>query len=450
MILHADAAHIPLADRSVQCVVTSPPYWGLRSYPVPPSIWGGESACEHEWGDPQPPPLRGPGNTAESALRKSGLTNPAGHLAEVKGVPRTGGAWCSGCGAWRGQLGLEPTPELYVQHIVAVFREVWRVLRDDGTVWLNLGDSYVTAPHGRPGATTDPKWPGGRDRAADLPNRSGQRVGHGSSFRRDRRPREDEPHRPAPGLKSKDLVGVPWRAAFALQADGWTLRSDVIEEVELYCPCGCGYVLEERIWRYAQDRDIVWKKLNPMPESTTDRPTRSHEYLFMLSKSRRYYYDADAIKEPASEGTHARIAQNLAKQVGSYRANGGNKTNGPMKAVVAGSTRKMAEAGSGIANNRSYEASRALKVDKVNKRSVWTIAAQAYSDAHFSTFPEALVEPCVLAGAPVGGVVCDPFAGSGTVGQVCHRLGRRFVGLELAASYLPMARRRTAQRGLLL
>jgi len=309
------------------------------------------------------------------------------------------GGDCAKCGARRidAQLGLERTPEEYVAALVAVFREVWRVLKDDGTLWLNLGDSYNAA--GREG--------------------HGTRIGFKQGTNRASANGEDWNRPSAVGLKPKDLVGIPWRVAFALQADGWYLRSD-----------------------------IIWSKRNPMPESVTDRPTKSHEYLFLLAKSARYYYDAEAIKEPASEATHARVSQNLAAQVGSFRANGGNKTNGPMKAVIAGSTRKMAEAGSGIANNRSYVAALALKVGRVNKRSVWTVGTQPYPEAHFATFPEALVEPCVLAGCPLGGRVFDPFAGSGTVGQVCHRLGRQFVGLELSLAYCRLAYTRTAQLGL--
>jgi DNA modification methylase len=284
-----------------------------------------------------------------------------------------------------GQLGLEATPEQYVAKMVAVFREVRRVLRDDGTLWLNLGDSYCS--------------------------HNGGESGYG-----DGRANREERGRAiaSTGLKPKDLVGIPWRVAFALQADGWYLRSD-----------------------------IIWAKPNPMPESVTDRPTKAHEYLFLLAKNDHYHYDADAIREPVSANTHMRMSQNLAAQAGSHRANGGAKTNGPMRAVLRGSSRtKLAEEGSGIKANDSFESACCLPVNERNKRSVWTIATQPFAEAHFATFPEKLVEPCVLAGCPEGGTVIDPFAGSGTTGVVAYRLGRKFIGVELNPEYAEMARRR--------
>lgn len=284
-----------------------------------------------------------------------------------------------------GQIGLEPTPELYVERIVEVFREIKRVLRDDGTLWVNLGDSYAASGKG----------PGDYCYSGDSP-------------------RKDNPHRiPPAGLKPKDLVGIPWRVAFALQADGWYLRSD-----------------------------IIWAKPNPMPESVTDRPTKSHEYIFLLAKSERYYYDAEAIREECSSSTHARISQNLAAQIGSYRANGGGKTNGPMKAVIAGSTRKLAEMGSGIKTNSSFESSCVLKVERRNKRTVWEIASEPYSGAHFATYPRKLVEPCILAGSRGGDTVLDPFGGSGTTAAVALSLGRRAVLCELNPEYADLIRER--------
>jgi len=294
-----------------------------------------------------------------------------------------------------GQLGLERTPQEYVEKMVAVFREVRRVLRDDATLWLNLGDCYQSGSRGgyhraRAGVSKNYGHTGSYNDFVGAPNRF-----------------------PQDGLKDKDLVGIPWRVAFALQADGWYLR-----------------------------QDIIWHKPNPMPESVTDRCTKAHEYIFLLSKSRWYYFDAEAIKEPASLGTHQRISQDLANQVGSFRANGGNKTNGPMKAVIAGSTRKIAEAGSGIANNRSYEAARALKVETVNKRSVWTVGTKPFPGAHFATFPPDLIEPCILAGCPRGGMVLDPFFGAGTVGIVALKHGREYIGIELNPDYAEMAENR--------
>lgn len=260
-----------------------------------------------------------------------------------------------------GQIGLEPTPAGYVAELVAVFREVRRVLRDDATLWLNLGDSY--ANDGKSGGKT-----GGKqaylDEASLLRNGREKRV---------------------TGLKPKDLIGIPWRVAFALQADGWYLR-----------------------------QDIIWSKPNPMPESVTDRCTKAHEYIFLMSKSARYFYDAQAIAETVVDSTVERLAQDLEKQAGSNRVPG--KTNGNMKAV-------------------GYE--------KRNKRSVWEVTTQPFTDAHFATFPPDLIEPCIKAGCPAGGTVLDPFAGAGTTGLVADRLQRHALLIELNPDYAGMAGQRT-------
>jgi DNA modification methylase len=259
-----------------------------------------------------------------------------------------------------GQIGLELTPDEYVRKMVDVFRSLRRVLRRDGTVWLNLGDTYASA------------WPCHRRnkmKNGSLPDGS----------RPNRRPRIGGV------LKEKDLIGVPWRVAFALQADGWYLR-----------------------------QDIIWSKPNPMPESVQDRCTKSHEYVFLLSKCERYFYDAAAVDEPVAASTLGRLAQDVAKQRGSDRVPG--KTNGRMKAV-------------GVATGR-------------NRRSVWTIATKPYKGAHFAVFPEQLPEICIKAGSREGDTVLDPFAGSGTTLAVAKRLGRRFVGIELNRKYLPLIRKR--------
>lgn len=264
-----------------------------------------------------------------------------------------------------GQIGLEQSPEEYVQQMVEVFREVKRVLADDGTLWLNLGDSFY--PHG-----------GSR----------GNKTPAGDTLKG-----RDNLYQPAPklknslGIKGKDLIGIPWMVAFALRADGWYLRSD-----------------------------IIWSKPNCMPESVTDRPTKAHEYLFLLSKHERYYYDHEAIKEPVVQSTVLRLAQNIENQQGSERANGGDKTNGNMKAVGDGSER--------------------------NKRSVWTVPTANFSEAHFATFPEKLIEPCILAGCPIGGIVLDPFFGAGTTGLVAIQNDRNYIGIELNPEYIEIAKRR--------
>ncbi len=263
-----------------------------------------------------------------------------------------------------GQLGLEPTIDAYIANMARVFADVRRVLRDDGTLWLNMGDAYA---QGATGATHNRDGDGG-----GLTSWKGER---GATM--------------GNGLKPKDLIGQPWRLAFALQADGWYLRSD-----------------------------IIWAKPNPMPESVTDRPTKSHEYLFLLSKRERYYYDADAIREPAEYG---RAAGAAAFRSANYQNNRSHENS----SHVTG----------GAAIPGDGEGGR-------NKRDVWTIATQPYPDAHFATFPEALVRPCILAGCPVDGTVLDPFMGSGTVGKVAHDEGRQFIGVELNPEYVALAKRR--------
>ena len=361
----SDSRTIPVPDKSIHTVVTSPPYWGLRDY----------------------------------------------------GTDK--------------QIGLEPTPEEYCANMVAVFREIRRVLRDDGTVWLNLGDSYSS---GSRTTTTNDSF-----RGDTLVNTTRTPV--------------------VEGVKPKDLIGIPWRVAFALQASGWYLRSD-----------------------------IIWSKPNPMPESVQDRPTKAHEYIFLLSKSQNYYYDADAIRESLAPTSIGRLQQNIEGQTGTTRANGGMKSNGNLKAVG------------------DIELGR-------NKRSVWEISTQPYPDAHFATYPKKLVEPCILAGTSEKGVcaecgkpwvrdteivgiperdtrdnrigvipgrdhasrmnskamekvekqfkgwkpvcscnadtvpatVLDPFVGSGTTLAVAQRLGRKGVGTDINDEYLELAQKRLAK-----
>ncbi len=352
-VLHGDCRDVlaTLPDESVHCVVTSPPYWGLRDYGT--GTWsGGDDAHQHVGVNLRTADVGGP----KQQTKRGSIGVRSGDCA---------------CGAVRtdNQIGLEPTPEEYVATMVGVFREVRRVLRRDGTLWLNLGDSYATSPKGNPGDGMNGRRFGASEHSYDKRN--------------------------IPGLKPKDLVGIPWRVAFALQADGWYLRSD-----------------------------IIWSKPNPMPESVTDRPTKSHEYLFLLTRSERYHYDADAIREDnAREWDESNIGPR-------------NRINtGVLVGRVLG---RETNPHGGLAATLPNAAGR-------NRRSVWTIATQPYPGAHFATFPPKLVEPCILAGCPENGVVLDPFAGTGTVGMVAQKLSRRAVLIDLNGDYLDQLRGRNSQ-----
>ena len=304
-----------------------------------------------------------------------------------------------------GQLGLEDTPALYVERMVEVFREVRRVLKDDATLWLNLGDSYAGSGKGPSNSMDRPSKC--MSNVAAAPNRW-------LSVEK--------------GLKGKDLIGIPWRVAFALQADGWWLRSD-----------------------------IIWAKPNCMPESVTDRPTRSHEYLFLLAKSERYHYDADAIKEPAIyhvEGAHGSTTARKARASADTKSFPADGRNGIRPAGFKDATafngknrRSDKQRGHWRIHQGFNDRWDAMERDEQcsgmrNKRDVWTIAPAQFREAHFATFPEKLVEPCVLAGCPVGGVVLDPFGGSGTTGMVALRLGRSATLIELNPAYAAMCAER--------
>ncbi len=351
-----------MPDESVQCCVTSPPYFGLRDYKTEPSVWGGEPDCAHEWGKSERP--HHPGQVEQTKWKSAD--------AAGKGGNAIAGKFCQKCNAWLGSFGLEPTPDLYVEHAVTIFRETRRVLRKDGIFWLNIGDSYASGK----GTCYNP---GGGD----------------TSLGKDRKAegahpldRGNKSTLAAVGLKPKDLVGIPWMLAFALRADGWYLRSD-----------------------------IIWQKPNVMPSSVQDRRTMAHEYLFMLTKSARYYFDAEAIKEPS---TNAGQIVSLGEQSFSKR-----------QADGAG----VKPSGNGNADEYTVKETR-------NKRSVWTVATSPYKEAHFATFPPKLIEPCILAGSKSGDVVLDPFAGSGTTGAVALRHGRDFIGIELNPDYIALIHKR--------
>ncbi len=287
-----------------------------------------------------------------------------------------------------GQLGLEPTPDAYVQALVAVFREVRRVLREDGTLWLNLGDSYAGV-----GAQTGGTNSKERGKRAERMFKPGILWGD-------------------VGLKPKDLVGIPWRVAFALQADGWYLRSD-----------------------------IIWHKPNPMPESVTDRPTKAHEYLFLLAKSDRYYYDAEAISEPAKSVT-TKMPDGWDTGPG---AHGAFHRNGREKGRKTDKQRGHGCRHAGFNDRWDGMEKAEQQSGRSNKRDVWTVATAPFPEAHFATFPPDLIKPCVLAGSRPGDVALDPFVGSGTVAFVAKELNREAIGCDLNRSYLGLAVKRLQQ-----
>jgi len=355
-----------LPAESVHCVVTSPPYWGLRDYGIEPGVWpahpslseggSGDPACAHEWASERVNTEIGKGNWAQG-INGRGEMQPGGVDGKREPIRASSErAFCRACGAWRGAHGLEPTLDLYVAHAVEAFRAVRRMLRKDGTLWLNLGDSYNAAAGGR------------------QPSATGKH-GYWQNPAIDRR---IDARRS--GLKPKDLCMVPARIALALQADGWWLRSE-----------------------------IVWAKPNPMPESITDRPTSAHEKVFLLSKSARYFYNAEAVRETGIEPERQR-----SDRIGG--ANGHLVRHSPGGMIGASKTR--------------------------NVRNVWMIATAPFTGAHFATFPPALVERCIKAGCPPGDTVLDPFGGAGTVGLVADRLGRDAILIELNRTYCDMARKR--------
>lgn len=349
-----------LPDASVHCCVTSPPYYGLRDYGT--ADWqGGDDSCDHKNGTAHQ-------QQGATSVRQGRSNTEAQRNENFRDT-------CGKCGATRidRQLGLEPTSDEYVAGMVEVFREVRRVLRDDGTLWLNIGDSYA----------------GGGGFSPDSPsNQAGSKqTTHKGSIR--------GTIRPGNGIKPKDLIGIPWMLAFALRADGWYLR-----------------------------QEIIWAKPNPMPESVRDRCTKAHEQIFLLSKSSRYYFDAEAIAEPG--------ADILPNGRPAPRARYGGLLPSEAKGGMHRSDASATQTG----------VPRVVEAHIRNKRSVWTVATQPFSEAHFATYPPALIEPCILAGCPVGGTVLDPFAGAGTTGLVADRLNRNAILIELNPKYAALAERR--------
>ena len=357
MIYLGDALNVlkTFPDESVDCCVTSPPYYGLRDYGT--GTWiGGDPECDH------------------ICLPDSDVDKKYSSRLTSSHILRRSRVKCPRCGAIREdeQIGLEDTPEQYIENLTLVFNEVYRVLKQNGTLWVNIGDSYNCYKGNSKSKNFETSYAGHRHQPARKPCFGLQDK----------------------NLKPKDLIGIPWMLAFSLRAAGWYLR-----------------------------QDIIWHKPNPMPESVTDRCTKSHEYIFLFSKSEKYYFNAEGIKEPAGEKGN------------SVGFRGGNAYT---KGRSFNNSAKVAREFHGNVPNSS-----GLR----NKRDVWTIAPAKSVFEHFATFPKELVCPCIVAGTPPGGLVLDPFMGSGTTGLVARLLGYDYVGIELNPEYRALAAKRIAQEG---
>jgi DNA modification methylase len=348
-----------LPAESVDCIVTSPPYYGLRDYGSSHQTWGGDPECKHEWGDRQ----------ESHSIREEtqhGKTRTTKRFYGAESRKFNGNhqkhsvkCYCVKCGAWLGEYGQEPTLKEYIDHTVLIFDELWRVLKPTGTAWLNLGDSYC----------------GSWENYAPT-GQGGQRFKKTERF--DRKAYQE-------GLKPKDLMLVPHRVAIALQDAGWWVRND-----------------------------NIWRKPNPMPGSQKDRCTRNHEYVFQLAKSEKYWFDSDAVKEPATSGF-----------------NGSSFT----KEKTRKACEHLAPVGKG---DRTDDGMR-------TKRTVWDISTVPYPEAHYAVFPPELPRICISAGCPPGGVVLDPFAGSGTTLEVAKELGRRAIGIEIVEANCRLIEKRCRQ-----
>ena len=376
-----------LPSNSVQAAITSPPFFGLREYGTEPLIWGGDLAHQHDWLLGVTRPITG-GKTQKQLTNVGSFTPGSGHSA------------CA-CGAWRGSLGMEPTPDLFIEHLVEVFRGVRRVLADDGVLFVNMGDSYAGSGKG-PTGHNGIGGPGTQERRQGF--RSGTARADGSSYADS--PRNRDGVGVVPGLKPKDLMMVPSQMAMALRADGWFLRSM-----------------------------IPWLKGSAMPESVTDRPSSSIEYVFLLSKSRVYYWNADAVRVPSTTGDPRRP----------YTSNGAWELDGrsPDKRL-GGQPRSGGDFSNRNRRNGDwlFESLQGMLLDEQGDPLALVVNPTPFAGAHFATWPPKLVEPLVKASSRPGDTILDPFAGSGTTLMVADRLDRHAIGCELSADYTTLGTER--------
>ncbi len=359
-----------LPDGSVQCVVTSPPFWGLRKYSGNQElIWGGDPNCKHEWLDATYKRRSSDGMPGFSKERYDDKT-----YEELRRDKPIENAFCSKCSAWRGAFGLEPQPEMYIEHTIEILREIRRVLRKDGVVFWDIGDSYAS------NGIYIGKYKETHPEHIDFHTKHSGRY-----------PQKQKGYRGG-SIKAKDLCLIPFKVAIAAQEDGWWVRSV-----------------------------IIWSKSNPMPESVTDRPTESHEYILMLTKNKNYYWDADAVRTKFADATLSRVlyptglsgkvAQQIEKNIGGHPPQG-----------------------------QDYK--HLLETGGANLKTVWTFPTKGFPESHFAVFPEKLPEICIRASTKVGDLVLDPFAGSGTTLAVAKREGRRAAGYELSEEYCKLAKNR--------
>jgi len=379
-----------LPGGSIDIAVTSPPYWGLRDYGEIESIWGGDPDCDHEWVNTPPPRQR---NEAD-------IQDPDSKQATMRGTNYNAqeGNVCTKCGAWRGQLGLEPHPQMFIDHLIEVSQEIKRVIKPRGSYWLNLGDTYFGGGGGNYGT-----------------GRSAEQAPHPKNF--------TSKIQQTDWLQPKQLLGIPWRVAMALQEDGWILRN-------------C----------------VIWYKPNHMPESVKDRLTKSYEFMFFFVKQRKYYFNLDKIREPYAESSIQRINQpTIMRQMGGDKQHElygdapghGNRPADILKGLAKNLTKH--EVATGRIGNFSYDDplhNKAYHPKGKNPGDMWEIPTYPFPGAHFAVFPPALIEPIIKAGCPKNGVVLDPFAGSGTALRVARKLGRRFIGIDINPEYVEMCERR--------